>query len=160
MLGYVEFKSHVIRRNEKGVFGIPFKRLLGCGLGAGALLTLLRTFAPEYAVLIALASFGVMLALTAPHGGIARYKHILYSVRWWLLTSASLAPRSVAGQVARALGVPGEGIDIDAGVLFSASDDAPRTQLSDWVSFTKPLASAGDTLSFETSPGLVLQGSA
>ena len=35
MEGYADFKSHVLRRDEKGIFGIPFKRLLGCGLGGG-----------------------------------------------------------------------------------------------------------------------------
>ena len=29
-----EIKSHVLRRDEKGMFGIPFKRLLGAGIGA------------------------------------------------------------------------------------------------------------------------------
>jgi len=154
MLGYAEFKSHVLRRDEKGVFGIPFKRLLGCGLGAGALLTVSRTFAPDYAVIASAACFVSLLVLTAPSGGIARWKHILYSVRWRMLTAASLAPKSVAGQLAHALGVPGAGIDIDADSLFRTDEDAPRTDLSDWVSFSQPLTA--DALSVEVSPGLTL----
>jgi len=64
MLGYAEFKSHVLKRDEKGLFGIPFKRLLGCGLGAGALLTVLRLAFPDVAFVSAAASFVVLLVLS------------------------------------------------------------------------------------------------
>ena len=30
-----DFKSHVLLRDEKGLFGIPFKRLLLAGVGGG-----------------------------------------------------------------------------------------------------------------------------
>jgi len=155
MLGYATFKSHILKRDEKGVFGIPFKRLLGCGLGAGALLTILRTVAPDLSVIISAVSLLTLLVMTAPRGGIARWKHLLYGMRWRLLTAASLAPKSIAGQVARVLGVPHEGIDIDADALFRSDDDAPRTNLSDWVSFAQPLAT--DALAVEATPGLTLK---
>jgi len=155
MLGYATFKSHILKRDEKGVFGIPFKRLLGCGLGAGALLTILRTVAPDMSLGISAVCLVGLLVMTTPRGGIARWKHLLYGVRWRLLTAASLAPKSIAGQVARALGVPGEGLDIDADALFRSDDDAPRTTLSDWVSFAQPLAT--DALSVEATPGLTLK---
>ena len=157
MLGYAEFKSHVLKRDEKGVFGIPFKRLLGCGLGAGALLTGLRMVLPDLAAMISAVSFVVLLVLTAPRGGIARWRQLVYALRWWLLTASALAPKSMGGQLARALGVPGESIDIDADTLFQVEDDAPRTDLSDWVSFSKPLLQV-NSLSFETTPGLALLG--
>ena len=157
MLGYAEFKSHVLKRDEKGVFGIPFKRLLGCGLGAGALFTGLRIALPNIAFIAGAASFVTLLVLTMPRGGIARWKHTQYGVRWQLLTAAALTPKSVAGKFAQALGIPGEGIDIDSDSLFRAADDTPRTHLSDWVSFTHPLSSL-DKLSFDASPELALHG--
>jgi hypothetical protein len=80
-----------------------------------------------------------------------------YGLRWRLLTAAALTPKSVAGQIAQMLGMPGEGIDLDADTLFRAEDDAPRTTLSDWVSFTNPLtALPADQLSFYAAPGLAL----
>ena len=157
MLGYAEFKSHVLKRDEKGLFGIPFKRLLGCGLGAGALLTVLRLALPDLAFVSGAVSFVVLLVLTAPRGGIARWQQLVYALRWWLLSASALTPKSVTGQLARALGVPGESLDIDVDVLFRADEDAPRTDLSDWVSFSKPLLPA-NALSFETTPGLALSG--
>lgn len=161
MLGYAEFKSHVLKRDEKGLFGIPFKRLLGCGLGAGALFTGLRLALPDLAFVVGALSFIVLLLGTAPQGGIARWKHLSYALRWRLLTAAELAPKSLAGQMAHGLGLPGEGIDIDADTLFRVDADVPRTNLSDWVSFTHPLAEIEvNRLSFEASPGLPLQDGA
>ena len=157
MLGYADFKSHVTRREEKGVFGIPFKRLLGCGLGSGALFTGLRMVLPDVAFVISAVTFIALLILTTPSGGIARWKHMSYGLRWRLLTAAALTPKSIAGQIAQMLGMPGEGIDLDADTLFQAEDDAPRTNLSDWVSFTNPLtALPADQLSFYAAPGLML----
>lgn len=155
MLGYAEFKSHVLKREEKGVFGIPFKRLLGCALGAGGLFTGLRIVLPDVAFIIGAVSFIALLVLTAPRGGIARWKLIVYGVRWHLLTAAALTPKSVAGKCAQALGLPGEGIDLDTDRLFRVEDETPHTDLSDWVSFTQPL-SALDKLSFDATPGLAL----
>jgi len=139
MLGYAEFKSHVTRRDEKGMFGVPFKRLLGCGLGTGALFTVLRMAIPDVAIPLGVLSFVVLLVMTTPGGGIPRWKHLLYGLRWWLLTAVSLTPASFAGQVGRALGLPAGAVDLDASELFRLDDeDAPRTALSDWVSFTQP----------------------
>ncbi len=157
MLGYAEFKSHVLKRDEKGVFGIPFKRLLGCGLGAGGLFTGLRMVLPDVAFISGGVSFILLLVCTAPQGGIARWKHLSYSVRWRLLTAAALTPKGVAGQLARLLGVPAEGIDLDADSMFQVEDDAPRTDLSDWVSFTHPLSQT-EQLSFAVTPGLAFRG--
>ena len=157
MLGYADFKSHVTRREEKGVFGIPFKRLLGCGLGAGSLFTVLRMALPDVAFIISTVTFIALLFLTTPSGGIARWKHMSYSLRWRLLTAAALTPTSVAGQLAQLLGMPDAGIDLDADKLFQAEDDTPHTDLSDWVSFTNPLSALpNDQLSFYAAPGLTL----
>jgi len=139
MLGYAEFKSHVTRRDEKGMFGVPFKRLLGCGLGTGALFTVLRMAIPDVAIPLGVLSFVLLLVMTTPGGGIPRWKHLLYGLRWWLLTAVSLTPASFAGQIGRALGLPAGAVDLDASELFRLDDeDAPRTALSDWVSFTQP----------------------
>ena len=35
-----DFKSHVLMRDEKGLFGIPFKRLLLAGVGGGLTYTI------------------------------------------------------------------------------------------------------------------------
>ena len=88
----VDFKSHVLRRDEKGLFGIPFKRLLGAGVGGGLAYTVLQMVLPAYAI-----PFGVVLAfciiiLTAQRGGIALWERLLFRIRGRLLINTSYQP--------------------------------------------------------------------
>ncbi len=155
MYGHTTFKSHVLRRDEKGIFGIPFKRLLGCGLGAGALFTLLRMVTPDYAFLVSALGLMLLLIYTTPRGGIPRWRHMALNLQWRLLSAAALTPNSWSGQLGRALALPTDQIDIDATRLFSESEEeAPRTALTDWVSFSS--ASADNGLTFALTPGLSL----
>jgi hypothetical protein len=159
MYGHATFKSHILRRDEKGIFGIPFKRLLGCGLGAGALFTGMRMAAPDMALPGGAIALILLLIFTAPRGGIPRYKHIIYDTRWLLLSAASLAPNTIAGKLGKAFGLPAEQIDIDATTLFDRQDaDAPRTALTDWVSFTR--ASDADATDENSNTGLVFSPNA
>ncbi|MCC7206900.1 MAG: hypothetical protein IT323_06315 [Anaerolineae bacterium] len=156
MHGHATFKSHILRRDEKGLFGIPFKRLLGCGLGAGGLFTLLRIALPDYAFLMGVASLLVLLIYTAPRGGIPRWRHTALNLQWRLLSAAALTPNTWSGKLGRAFGLPADHIDIDAARLFGeGEEEAPRTALTDWVSFSRALADE-DALTFSTTPGLNL----
>jgi hypothetical protein len=157
MYGHATFKSHILRRDEKGVFGIPFKRLLGCGLGTGALFTLLRVAIPDYAFLIGAITLVLLLIYTTPRGGIPRWRHIALNVQWHLLSAAALAPSSLTGQLGKAFRLPAEQIDIDAERLFNLTeDDAPRTAMTDWVSFASASAAGDSGLTLAKSPGLTL----
>ncbi len=159
MYGHTTFKSHVLRRDEKGIFGIPFKRLLGCGLGTGALFTLLRLVLPDYAFPVGGVSLVLLLVYTTPRGGIPRWRHMLFNLQWRLLSAAALTPNSWSGQLGRAFALPIDQIDVDATWLFSESEDeTPRTALTDWVSFSSPSADSNDGLTFAPTPGLVLHG--
>ena len=161
MYGHTVFKSHVLRRDEKGIFGIPFKRLLGCGLGTGALFTGLRLALPDYAFIISAVTFLALLFLTTPSGGVARWRHIALGVQWQLLSAVTITPNSAAGQMGRAFGLPAGQIDLDAETLFKNNEDeAPRTTLTDWVSFSSPSAANNSGLTFIATPGLALHGGA
>ncbi len=159
MYGHTTFKSHILRRDEKGMFGIPFKRLLGCGLVAGALFTMLRLALPDYAVPLGAVSLVLLLIYTTPHGGIPRWRHIALGVQWRLLSAAALSPRSLAGQIGRAFGFPTDQIDIDSDHLFNVHEEgAPRTAFTDWVSFSSASADSESKLTFAATPGLMLHG--
>ncbi len=159
MYGYTTFKSHILRRDEKGVFGIPFKRLLGCGLGTGTQFTVLRLVMPDYAFIIGAVTLLLLLIYTTPRGGIPRWRHMVLNVQWQLLSAVTLTPDSIAGQLGHAVGLPVGQIDIDAEYLFNASDDeAPRTALTDWVSFSSASANSSSGLMFALTPGLALHG--
>ncbi|MEM9955429.1 MAG: hypothetical protein AAF846_27755 [Chloroflexota bacterium] len=45
-----DFKSHVLRRDEKGFFGIPFKRLLLAGVIGGLAYTFSNIFLSLWAI--------------------------------------------------------------------------------------------------------------
>lgn len=157
MYGHTTFKSHILRRDEKGVFGIPFKRLLGCGLGTGALFTLLRVALPDFAFPLGAITLVLLLIYTTPRGGIPRWRHIALNIQWRLLSAAALAPRTLSGQIGRALNLPVDAIDIDAERLFNQNEeDAPRTSLTDWVSFSDASANSENGLTFAATPGLTL----
>ena len=159
MYGHTTFKSHILRRDEKGVFGIPFKRLLGCGLGASGLFTVLRLAVPDYAFLVGAISLVLLLSYTTPRGGIPRWRHVVLNAQWRLLSAAALTPKTVYGQIGHALNLPVEEIDIDAERLFNQSEeDAPRTALTDWVSFSSASADGSSGLTFMPTPGLALHG--
>ncbi|MBE2272245.1 MAG: hypothetical protein IAE80_28680, partial [Anaerolinea sp.] len=59
-----DFKSHILRRDEKGFAGIPFKRLLAGGVAGGLAYTLLRLALPDLAIASGLVVGIGMLILT------------------------------------------------------------------------------------------------
>lgn len=156
MHGFADFKSHVLRRDEKGLFGIPFKRLLACGLGGGLVTTVSKIPLPDWSVPLGLVSFVALLFLTAPRGGIPRWKHLVYGWQWRLMVAAATAPASLLGKLGRELGLPLEMLEIDGDALFKAADEeAPRTRLTDWVSFTHfDQVEDGHALVVQSNPGL------
>jgi hypothetical protein len=158
MTGFAEFKSHVLRRDEKGLFGIPFKRLLFSGLGGGMVTTMTKMVTPEWSVPLGIVSMFVFLFLTAPRGGIPRWQVLLFHLRWRLVTGVTLAPKSVMGTLGQALRLPYGGLDIDGAAVFRPDDEsAPRTTLTDWVSFARYDAEdTSEALLLSLSPGLDL----
>jgi hypothetical protein len=157
MQGFAEFKSHILRRDEKGMFGIPFKRLLACGLGGGMITTVSKIPFPSWSVLLGILGFFVLLVLTAPRGGIPRWRHLWYGWQWRLLVAAATSPTSALGKLGRELQLPIGSLDIDGDLLFSSSEEnSPRTALTDWVSFTQPDEAEG--LVLLDNPGLGKEG--
>src|SRR5579859_4721437 len=85
----VELKSHVLRRNEKGLFGIPFKRLLAAGMTGGILLSVSQyTLGGAAGSALALGGGFGALVLTGSRGGIPVWRRLVYNLRAWLLLAA------------------------------------------------------------------------
>ena len=63
-----DLKSHVLRRDEKGFAGIPFKRLLLGGVSGGMVLVISRFALGNLAFALAVVTVVLTLALTAPRG--------------------------------------------------------------------------------------------
>lgn len=159
MLGVTTFKSHVLRRDEKGVFGIPFKRLLGAGLGGGLMITLTKIPLPTLSIPLGIVGTILILILTAPRGGIPRWQRMLYDWRWRLMVAAVSAPQSLLGNLGLMFQVPTEPTHIDGDMVFNPTHEAaPRTDLTDWVSFANPADTAHDEgMVFIKKPDLLLQ---
>ncbi len=85
MLGVTTFKSHILRRDEKGMFGIPFKRLLGSGLGGGLIITVTKIPLPTLSIPLGVVGTILILILTTPRGGIPRWQRMVYDWRWRLM---------------------------------------------------------------------------
>ena len=81
-------KSHVLRRDEKGFMGIPFKRLLFAGVGGGMVLIITRFAVGNLAFVLAFVAFIAALALTGPRGGIPLWQRLLYRLRGSLMLAA------------------------------------------------------------------------
>jgi hypothetical protein len=154
--GYTDFKSHVTLRDEKGMFGIPFKRLLLAGCGGGMILVLSRIPFPDLSLLFGLGGTLALVWLTAPRGGIARWQMLLLDWQWRLVTAPILAPGSVLGQLARLLQLTVQSPDVTGEAIFTPEGDAAqRTDLADWALFSAPWAvDDGDGLLLLRSPGL------
>jgi hypothetical protein len=142
-----EIKSHVLRRDEKGFLGIPFKRWLLSGVIGG------MVFAVGSIALsgggIAL-GFGValgVLILTGERYGMPRW------LRWWLAWRGLLILRAVAhpqGLAARLtdwLDIPVQAVMVVEGdQLFAPPSDTTLVEPSEWISLLDPHAENDDLI--------------
>jgi len=114
-----DLKSHVLRRDEKGFAGIPFKRLLLGGVSGGMTLILARFAVGNLAFLLAALTCILALALTGPRGGLPLWQRLLYRVRGSLMLAAERKPKSVAGRLGAALDMPTGLVVLDAEAVFA-----------------------------------------
>src|SRR5690606_30923631 len=89
-----DFKSHVLLRDENGLFGIPFKRLLLAGVGGGMTYTSFILAVPGWSIPVAVITALLMVILTGLRGGIPLWSRLIYRLRGSLLLIAARSPRS------------------------------------------------------------------
>ena len=148
-----DFKSHVLMRDEKGLMGIAFKRLLLAGVSGGFTYTLLRLGAPSWAIPGGI-TFGILvLVMTATRGGLPLWQRLLLHVRGSLLLAAVNAPHSTFAQVAIALELPVELANLDAAHVFASAQADIAIDMREWVTFAHPWdADQDDGLIFVDAP--------
>ena len=145
-----DFKSHVLRRDEKGVFGIPFKRLLLAGVGAGLTYTVFNLALPGWSILVAVGMSIAVIVLTAPRGGIPLWNRLQYRLRGSLLLIALHHPHSFLAKLPELLELPVELVRLDGSRTFAPPDRAFELDLREWITFAH--ASEEDGLVFVDSP--------
>ncbi|MHB8629181.1 MAG: hypothetical protein ACYDBJ_21635 [Aggregatilineales bacterium] len=127
-------KSHTLRRDEKGLFGIPFKRLLVAGMSGGIVLSLTQNALGDVAAFaIAFACALVALMLTASRGGIPLWRRLIYGVRARAILLALDNP-----QLRQWLKVSSDELTLDASRLFRSAALPSVTEVTDWALYRDP----------------------
>jgi len=140
-----DIKSHVLRRDEKGFMGIPFKRLLFAGVGGGMVLIITRFAVGNLAFVLAFVAFIAALALTGPRGGIPLWQRLLYRVRGSLMLAAARKPNSPIGQVGTLFEVPADLVTLDARVVFAPPEGEVEADMTEWITFARADEADHDT---------------
>ncbi len=130
-----DLKSHVLRRDEKGFMGIPFKRLLLGGVSGGMTLILARFAFGNLAFVLAALTCILALALTGPRGGLPLWQRLLYRVRGSLMLAAERKPKSLAGRVGTTLDMPTGLVALDSEVVFAPLEGEVEADMTEWITF-------------------------
>ncbi len=148
-----DFKSHVLLRDEKGFFGIPFKRLLLAGVCGGLTYTLFNIALPNWAIPggVVLALFALIMSGT--RGGLPLWQRLMYRVRGSLLLAAARDSQGLFGSLAKALELPVELVKLDAAVVFAPAQPSYDIDMREWVTFARASeADRDDGLVFVDAP--------
>ena len=132
-------KSHVLRREEKGLFGIPFKRLLAAGIGGVLLFAIARLAMPNAVAVVPLglggSGFLAVLLLTAQRGGLSLYTRLLYRLRGWLIIAAASREGGRLARLAEALELPMHLVVLDGSAIFAPAEQVVKLDLSGWAAY-------------------------
>ena len=132
-----DIKSHVLRRDEKGFMGIPFKRLLLGGVSGGMTLIIARFALGNLAFLVAALTFILVLTLTGPRGGIPLWQRLLYRMRGSLMLAAERKPHSLSGRLGAALEMPTGLVVLDAEAVFAPPEGEVEADMTEWITFAR-----------------------
>jgi hypothetical protein len=132
-----DLKSHVLRRDEKGLLGIPFKRLLLAGVCGGAVLILARFAVGGWAFLLAGLAVLSTLALTSSRGGLPLWQRLVYRLRGSLMLAVECQPTSLAGRLGTTLEMPTGLVALDAAAIFAPPGGDVETDMTEWITFAR-----------------------
>lgn len=149
-----EFKSHILRRDEKGFFGVPLKRLLLAGVGGGLGYTLVQMLLRQGSIPFGMGLAVLLLILTGTRGGIPLWQRIGYALRGSLLIAAARRPNSLFAKLAATWRLSLQTILLDSAMLFTSDDDR-GIDLREWMTFVHARDAEADGLSFLSTPGEV-----
>lgn len=132
-----DLKSHVLRRDEKGLAGIPFKRLLLGGVSGGMTLIFARFAVGNLAFLLAALTFVLALTLTGSRGGLPLWQRLLYRVRGSLMLAAERTPTSITGRLGSLFEMPTGLGTLDAGAVFAPPEGEIEADMTEWITFAR-----------------------
>jgi hypothetical protein len=148
-----DFKSHVLLRDEKGFFGIPFKRLLLAGVSGGLTYTVCNIVMDSGSIPAGAVFALLVLALTGTRGGLPLWQRLIYRVRGSLLLAAARDTQGLFGSLAQALELPVELVQLDAALVFAPAQPNYDIDMREWVTFARAAeADRDDGLVFVDAP--------
>ena len=145
-----DFKSHVLRRDEKGFVGIPFKRLLLAGVIGGLSYSIVNIFISLWSIPIGVGVAIVALIFTGMRGGLPLWQRLLFGMRGSLLLQASRQPKSIAAQIVRFLDMDVHHVRLQGEQVFAPPSGEIEVDLREWITFA--YAQETDGLVFVDSP--------
>ena len=145
-----DFKSHILRRDEKGLFGIPFKRLLLAGVGGGLTYTVFNLAVSGWSIPVAVVTALGIVILTGQRGGIPLWNRLIYRFRGTLLLITTRHPHSAIGKLTEALELPIELVQLDGARVFAPPAGNMDIDLREWITFAH--AREEDGLIFVDAP--------
>jgi len=141
----ISLRSNVTRRDEKGMFGIPFKRLIAAGVSGGMVIATLQNVLGTASLGLAAVTVILALILTASRGGIPAWRRSLYGLQAQFLMAAT-RPESMLHPLARLFNVSSDGVILNGAELFGAKETKALTHASEWVVYSSPQDDLGMTL--------------
>ena len=138
-----DFKSHVLRRDEKGFFGIPFKRLLLAGVIGGLGYTVFNLFISLWAIPFGLGIAILALFFTGMRGGLPLWQRLLFGMRGSMLLKASRQPKSLATQVVQLLDMDVNIVRLQGDSVFAPPSGQFDLDLREWITFAYPQETDG-----------------
>ncbi len=148
-----DFKSHILSRDEKGMFGIPFKRLLFGGIAGGLTYTLLRLALPNIAIPAGVVVALGVIVMTAPRGGLPLWMRLWLTLRGSILLAAASKPAGWAAELAKLLTLSTDNAVLNGRIVFAPPAGLVEVDLSEWVTFARARdLDVDDGLTFVGSP--------
>jgi len=127
----VKLKSHVLKREEKGAFGVTVGRFMLAGFGAAATYMLTNALG-GWSLLLAVITGVTVVIVTSQRGGISLWQRGVYGARGRLILTAYRQPDGTAAKVSQWLNIPADQVILDGERLFAAQAETPLTQMTDW----------------------------
>ena len=146
----IKIKSHVLRREEKGFAGIPFKRLMMAAMG-GAMVYMITSSTGTLSMVLSGVSGLLVIVLTTPGGGLPLWQRLWYAIRARLMLTSFGQPTGLTARISQWLGLPVNQIEIDGNQVFRAEAEVQLTRIEDWQFFTH-----GTGLTFAPPPSVVV----
>lgn len=131
-----DFKTNILLREEKGVFGVAYKRLMMAGVVAAFFFFIAKLIFGGLAVPLTFLVFIGAVIMSGQRGGLSLSMRLYLSFRGNLIIKAAKQPGSMLAQVARNMDLPIHLAFLDASEIFASYREQRSFDFADLVVLT------------------------